>query len=54
MLILPRIEDFNKSEIDYIKTGLLLLFMIVFFVYIFRGYKGYLIIGIDDDDFRKH
>ena len=25
MLILPRIEDFSKGELDYFKTGLLIL-----------------------------
>jgi len=53
MLILPGVEDFNKDEFDFFKTGLLLLFMIVIFIYIFRSYKGYLIIGVDDDTFRK-
>ena len=53
MLISSNLDDFLKGELDYFTTGVVLLMLIIFFVYMFKFFHGYLLIGIDDEAFRK-
>lgn len=53
MWIFPNLEDFTKVEIDYFNTGVGLLLLIVFFVFMFRYFNGYQLIGMDGESFRK-
>ena len=53
MWIFPNLEDFAKGEIDYFNTGVGLLLIIVFFVFMFRFMNGYHLIGMDGESFRK-
>ena len=53
MLIFSNLDDFLKGDLDYFKTGVILLLLIIFFVYMFKFFHGYQLIGIDDEAFRK-
>ena len=53
MLIFPNLDDFLKGDFDYFKTGASLIILIIFLVYMFNFFNGYLLIGLDDEAFRK-
>ena len=53
MLIFPNLDDFSKGEIDYFNTGISILLIIVFFIFMSRYLNGYQLIGMDGESFRK-
>ena len=52
-LIFSNIEDFTKGEFDYFNAGAGILLLIVFFVFMFRFFNGFQLIGIDGESFLK-
>ena len=53
MLIFPNLDGFLKGDFDYFKTGASIIILILFLVYMFKFFNGYLLIGLDDEAFRK-
>ena len=53
LLVIPFANDFLKGELDLLNSVFVVLFFIVFIAFIFKGYHGFHIVGIDDDTFHK-